>query len=224
MYSLFNHWICEDFSSFLASLFFLIFPIISPLSYGWSFLAERKTGYVKNVLTRTEKWKYYAAKYAAVIISGGAVLLTPIILNILIVSLFIPAVVPDIYYDTAYAVRMPSMFSHLFYTYPGWYMFLRVLLAFLFGGGLAALSFSLAFFTSKHIVAVLLPFLLSLGLHYGESIIPQEMQFGELSPFYIISANGTQLKILWVAIAELFIIYLLSLIPCIVKGKNEDVF
>lgn len=145
LYSLFNHWICEDFSSLASSMFFMLFPIFAVLGYGWSLFSEQKCGYIKNVVTRTTKRNYFLSKYIVTFLSGGVIVAVPVILNFLIVSMFVPAVKPDVFYTIGWTVLAKSMFSEYFYAQPFLYVFLRILVVFLFSGAIATISYALAF-------------------------------------------------------------------------------
>ncbi|MBQ7248084.1 MAG: hypothetical protein IJS22_08350 [Lachnospiraceae bacterium] len=223
-YSLYNFWIGEDFGTFLSSLFFFLFPILSSAPSIWIFFTEKKSGYIKSICTRTGLGKMYMAKYIVSFLSGGAAIAIPMTVNFIVVAMFVPAVTPDIYYDTYYTVVLPSMFSSLFYSAPLAYVILRIILAFFFGGCLAVLGFSLVFCVSRLYIALLLPFLSVLAVHYGESIIPERLLPGELSPVYIVSAHGFLYKTLWVAICELASMLIISIIIYLLKGKKKDVF
>lgn len=222
-YGLYNHWICQDFTSFSASLFWVLFPAFAAISYGWSFFTERKTGYIKNIITRTEKSQYYWAKYITTFIAGGLAVTVPVLINLIICAMYLPAVRPDIFYDINYGVYMPSMFSEIFYRTPLLYVLLRVLIVFLYSGGAAVISFTLAFIVPNRIAVVLLPFIICIGLHYtGSLMLPGSFNI-ELSPIYIVGSNGIRFRRLWVVLLEPIVSILISLTVCLYKGKKEDV-
>lgn len=222
-YGLYNHWICEDGSSFLSSLFFMIFPILSAAAYGWSHSSERKSGYIKNVITRVGKKDYYRIKYFITFIAGGVVITGPVIVNFIITASALPAVTPDVFYDTFTGIFLPSMFSELFYSHPLIYSIIRMLIVFLYGGGVAVISFSLGFFVRNRVAVVILPFLLCLGLHYADAFMTVYLYDAELSPMYILGSHGTHFRVFWVTAAE----FLLAVVPtyflCTYKGKRDDV-
>lgn len=223
LYSLFNHWLCEDFNSLASSLFFFIYPIICVMSYGWSFFEEKRSGYIKNVVCRTNKGHYYFSKYIATFLSGGATVGIPAVLNFFIVSMFIPAVKPDVFYDIGWTVRQASMFSECFFNVPFLYVFLRILLLFVFGGAISTVSFALAFLINNRFAVVLIPFLVTLAVHYGQSIFSTTSSIPELSPIYMISANGFKTKTLLGAVIEISLITVAVLFITLKKGVKSDV-
>ena len=224
LYSLFNSWICEDFGSLATQAFFFLLPIFSVLGYGWSFFYEKKNGYIKNVITRTSKKNYFTSKYIATFLSGGVLCVVPVIFNFLLVSLFIPAVTPHVFYDIGWTVSAASMFSGLFFEKPFLYVCCRILLVFLYGGAFGLFSFGLSFFLNNRFAVLLCPFLITLALHYGESLFPQAWGMPELSPIYILGANGYQIKMLLPALIEPLLIIGITLLLSYQKGGKADVF
>lgn len=222
LYSLFNHWICEDFSSLSSTMFFMLFPIFAVLGYGWSLFSEQKSGYIKNVVTRVSKRNYFLSKYIATFLSGGAIVSIPVIFNFLLVSMFVPAVKPDVFYDIGWTVRTNSMFSECFYTRPFLYVFLRILVVFLFSGAMATISYALAFFIRNRFAVILLPFLGVLALHFGQYLLRDASS--ELSPIYLLGGYGFNTKMLWAVILELEVILVPTFLLALLKGGKDDVF
>lgn len=109
MSTLFNQWIAEEWTSSGQSLFFLMLPFFASLTYSWSLSSELKSGYIKHMITRMNRKKYFMSKYVAVFIAGGLVITIPMLLNFMTVSSFIPAVRPDIFYDMYYANSNSSL-------------------------------------------------------------------------------------------------------------------
>lgn len=222
LYSLFNHWICEDFSSLASTMFFMLFPIFAVLGYGWSLFSEQKSGYIKNVITRTSKRNYFLSKYIATFLSGGAIVSVPVLFNFLLVSMFVPAVNPDIFYDIGWTVRTNSMFSEYFYAKPFLYVFLRVSVVFLFSGAIATVSYALAFFIRNRFAVILLPFLGVIFLHFGQYLL--ENISSELSPIYLLGGYGFNTKMLWAVLSELAVILVPTFLLALLKGGKDDVF
>lgn len=224
LYSLFNHWICEDLSSLSSSVFFLFAPAAAVIPYGYSMYAEIKSGYVKNVVTRTARKNYFISKMIAAFLSGGAVLAVPAAMNFMISAMFIPAVTPDVFYDVGWTVRQASMFSELFFASPFCYSALRCMIVFMFGGMFSLVSFTLGFFLKNKFAVILAPLLIALAIHFGQNLIPTEINAPELSPIYIMCANGFRIKKLWAAAAEFFTVLLGSSAAVYFKGVKSDVF
>ena len=79
--SVFNSYIGLSMTSVWTYVFFMIFPLIASLPYSSSYLSDVKGGYVKTIFIKTKKIYYFLAKLFAVFLSGGTVVLLPLILN-----------------------------------------------------------------------------------------------------------------------------------------------
>lgn len=225
MFTLFNHWIGGEFTSAFSSLFFLLVPLFAAIPYGWSYFSERKVGYVKNVMIRTKKSYYFLSKYIAVFISGGLVVVLPLFINFLIVSCFVPAYKPDVFYDIYYAVPMPHMWSYIFYSKPFLYVGLFLLFDFVFAGLIATLSLAVTFIVNHRFAVILIPFFLLLGIHYTESLLPADWFDVECSPIYFMRAVSIHTFVTWwVVLAESIVLFLLTFLITIKKGTKSDVF
>lgn len=152
--TLFTNWIGADHISPAASLFYLLLPLIASLGYGWSYCSEVKSGYIKNVVTRTSKKNYFLSKYIAVFLSGGTVVAVPILLNTAVVSLFVPAIKPDVFYDVYYAEHPWSTLTPLFYAHPVIYMLLKIIATFIFAGLISELCICVSFLSKNKFVTV----------------------------------------------------------------------
>lgn len=82
----YNSWIGGESMSLVYSLFYTLLPVAAALPFAWSFFTERRSGYIKNVCTRTKKQYYFVAKGVAVFVSGALVTLLPLAVNLLITS------------------------------------------------------------------------------------------------------------------------------------------
>jgi len=141
--SIFNQWIGLNYT-FWTSLFFTIFPLLASIPFADSFLVDRKSGYIKNILTRTSKKNYYISKFIAVFLSGGFAVAIPLLLDFYLTALFFPAVIPDIS-SGIFALFANSTWASAFYTHPFAYVFLYLLLIFVVSGILASVALAFSF-------------------------------------------------------------------------------
>ena len=168
--SLFNHWLGADLVFFPATAFFFLLPILAALPYGWSLVTEIRSGYVRNVLSRTSRKAYFVSKYAADFIAGALVIVVPLTVSVLVLALFLPAI-PMEY---AYPYGTISL-----------YCILYILLDGIYAGLIASLSTALAFFFKNRVAVVLSPFLLLLLADYVDSGFLTD---GEYSPMKFLHA------------------------------------
>ena len=140
VFTLYNSWIGAEVSMPMNSLYYILMPLMAPLAYGWSYFTEKKSGYVKNVVTRIDKKKYYLAKYIAVFLAGGAVVAIPLLVNVLAVACVVPAYQPDMFYEMYYVMDYHYMIR-LFFSMPVLYVAYVLVLDFVFAGLIATPQF-----------------------------------------------------------------------------------
>ena len=146
MTTVYNYWIGGDYEGPMTPLFYLLLPLLVCLPFSWSYLTDRKSGYINQSMVHIRKKSdYFFAKYIAIFLSGGVVVAVPLILNILTIACFIPAYHPDIFYDMYYSMSFHDM-RWLFYTNPVVYEIYIILQAFIFAGLFAVTGYVFSFF------------------------------------------------------------------------------
>lgn len=219
--SLFTYWIGGETISLYYSLFFLLIPIFAAFPYGWSYYMETKKGYIKNVITRTDKKKYYISKYIAVFVAGGLAVLIPLLINFMVVSCFVPARMTSVIYDQYINIPPTNMWSQIAYTHPYLYVFMYMILDYVFSGLIAGLCMTVSLFFKNRVVVVLLPFFLMLGLNFANTFSTT----WEYSPInfmhatrVINSANG------YIILLEALMLFAIGFVITIWRGSKSDVF
>ena len=182
--SLFNHWLGADLVFFPATAFFFLLPILAALPYGWSLVTEIRSGYVRNVLSRTSRKAYFVSKYAADFIAGALVIVVPLTVSVLVLALFLPAIPMEYAYPYG-TISQPCMWAELYFSHPYLYCILYILLDGIYAGLIASLSTALAFFFKNRVAVVLSPFLLLLLADYVDSGFLTD---GEYSPMKFLHA------------------------------------
>lgn len=228
MNTLYNHWVGGETHTLGSSVYFFIFPLLVAIPYGWSFCNEHRIGYTRCMVLKTGKFPYYFAKYCAVFLSGGLTMVIPLVFNFLLTAMFVPAVCPDPSYLIWYAVNGASLMSELYYTYPAVYVLLYLAIDFLFCGLIACLSYSISTIYKNRVVVVLLPFFLLLGLNFaGVSIVYTSnlIRYTEFSPIYFLHPAAARYDAGWnVIVAEALILFVLTFVPTVIKGKGNELY
>lgn len=228
METLFNHWIGGEPHSLGSADYFFLFPLLISIPYGWSYCAERRSGYVKNVVIRSGRTRYYLSKYMALFLSGGLAMVIPLLFNFLLTAMFVPAVTPDPSYATAYGMGASSFLSMFFFSQPFLYVFLYLLMDFLFGGLIACMCFAVSALIRIRVAVVLLPFFILLGFHYFcYSFIYTSITtiYTELSPMAFLrpapASYDTNLLVVLTWAAALF---LGTFLPTVVRGRRHEIY
>lgn len=134
--SAFQVWIGNGVS-FEYSLFIRLIPILAAMPYAVTYLSDIKSGIIKNYVTRTAKFNYLAAKYIAVFVTGGVVVVMPLLINYLTAITILPSLVWPV---GVFASSPKSIWSAIFYTHPHIYMIMYMIMLFVCGGLMATIA------------------------------------------------------------------------------------
>lgn len=159
--TVFQHWLGGESSSAQPAMYYMIVPLISAMPYLSTLYEDRKTGYVKNIFTRTSRSGYYVSKYTVTFLSAGTVAILPLILNFLLCAMILPATVPQAS-TGLYPIYSTSIMGELFYTEPYAYLGVYLALNFVFFGLLATVGLTVSFAVDNVFVVSLSPFMLYL--------------------------------------------------------------
>lgn len=220
--SLYNTWIGGECGSLGFTLFYTFLPLLAVIPYGWSYAMERKTGYAKMVQIRAGRISYFGAKYIATFLTGGVVIVVPLIFNLLFVACFVPAIQPTWIYSVYYPYHYGAIWSYLFFTQPIIFEILYLILVFIFAGLFSVMGFAVSFYTNKRVMAVLVPYFLILALHYSRRLLYGRV-YKELSPLNFLHAmsieNSADAGIIF---AEAIIFLGITIGIVIGKGRKDE--
>mgnify|MGYP005830114569 CR=1 FL=1 len=204
-FNVFYKWIGMNSFSFETQLLYFLLPILSSIPYSSSYLLDEKTGFIKNIYTRTTKRNYLISKFISNFMVGGMAFFLPIIINLVIVSLILPSVQPEIV-DGVTSIDYTSMWAELFYSNPYIYIFSYAVLNFLFGGLFATIGLACSVFVNRIFVLILCPFILYLFLFFAFQLTgnPALIPFKYLIPGQPVS--GITLNIILIQFFALLII------------------
>ncbi len=176
--SLFCHWLGTDVVSFPTSAFFFLLPVVAVLPYGWSLASEMNSGYTKNMLSRIPRKSYLLAKYIASFISGALLVFIPLLVSLLVLALFLPAIRMESIYPYG-TIGQGCMWAGIYYEHPYVYCVLYMLLDSVYAGLMATISTALSFFLKNKVAVVLAPFFIMLLADYVDVNF---LNGGEYSP------------------------------------------
>lgn len=157
--SLFTRWISVNGFTFGSVYFYMVWPILAAMPYGWSYAQEVRSGIINQYMTRTNRTIYFVSKYIAVFLCGGIVVAFPVIADLLLNALFCPASIPEVTHLLT-GVTDGYFMSVLFYTKPWVYAIIWCGVEFLYGGAIAGLCFLVGTKMRFHVMVILFPFVL----------------------------------------------------------------
>lgn len=222
--TLFNHWMGGEFGSFSTDLYYLVLPIFAVFPYAWSLFDERKSGYLKNMVTRCGRKRYIISKYISTFVVGGLTVLLPLVLNFILIACVVPARIPDPSLHVNYAIFGSSLLSGLFYSRPLLYALFYLLLPFAFGGLWAATTMAASLFFRNRYAALLIPYILLLIFQYLTQSFFAWHIYLEASPInYVRGVMVNNKSAAWVIILEFLLLFAFSFGTSLYRGLHDDV-
>lgn len=198
-YSLFVLWMPINGFQITTIYFFLIWPALAAMPYGWSYGQERNSGVTQQITTRSGKRTYFNAKFISVFISGGFAVFLPILINLLVDAMICPYALPKL---GIVPVFNGNFLSALYYTNPWVYAICWCMMEFLFGGATACLCFVVGSMLKLRVMTILVPLVLltvfdrlSLSLFPGANLT--------VSPLQMVAAASPNITPGWVLFTAL---------------------
>lgn len=93
--SLYNTALMFDFKSFFGYFYYYAAILLAAVPYVTTYYTDLREGYIKNIYIRMNRTGYLAGKYMAVFLTGGTICVIPLMLNLYLSALVIPALIPQ---------------------------------------------------------------------------------------------------------------------------------
>lgn len=212
-FSLFVRWIAVNGYTFGNYAFYLVWPILAAIPYGWSYAEDRKSGVYNQVVTRIGTKKYFVAKYMAVFISGGLAIAIPVLVNLLINALVCPYCVPSVVMSLT-SITNGYFLSELYYSNPWSFGILWCGVEFLWGGTIAASCLAVGTKFRHQVMVVIFPFVSLLIMDALSSVLASMGLMGniEISPLRLAQAAPDSANPTWIVFSVIGICILVSTI------------
>lgn len=220
-YTVFGSWLGMDDTHPWDLMYRYLIPLLAVLPFGATYFSDIRAGYIKNICTRTAKWKYLAAKYVAVFVSGGVTVVLPMLLNLLLTAAVLPSLAPST--NSLYSIFGGSMFATLFYEHPYGYIALYLFMYFIYGGVFSSLALLMKGMARYRFEVVLFPFVVYyiLGLTTGYFVW---LPIGVISPRHLLSMTQGIRMTEAVFFGEPVIIGIMVMVIYAWMGVRDDIF
>lgn len=185
--SIFCKWLGTDKGMSVGNLFVLILPLLTAFAYSYSISSDRKSGYIMQVVSRGNRFKFFASKYLVSILSGGIVFVFALVLDYMLLGLFSYAYLPT---PTSLSTGMnPFKFcSELFYSNTYLFALLWLIMAFLWGCAMASIGACVGIYIKNYIITSIAPFLVFMA---------QSIVVGYIMQKYMITVSGNMVNLVW---------------------------
>jgi len=204
-FSLFLLWMPVNEISYGKSLFYLVWPILAAMPFGWSYRQERKSGLYIQTVSQIGRRRCFVAKYAAIFVSGGLAVSIPVLFNLLANAMFCPYVVPDIL--NLVQISDGYFLSELYFTVPWAYALIWCGVEFLLGGAAAGLCCIVGTKLRFQVMTILTPFSILMVLDGIYTAIRNQTYWNlELSPLQLAAAVPRYANPEWVVLSAFVIL------------------
>lgn len=214
--SVYGKWMGVDNTTVYAGLYYFVLPIISSVPFVGSLKEDLQTGYIRNVVTRVEKSKYFLVKYSVTFVISGFVSVFPLILNFVLTALILPLLTPQA--NTAnFPIFQYCFMGDFYYKHPLGYVLIFLLITYAFMGLLATTGLLASYICNRVFSVVLTPFIIYLLLYALTQITGwnQVCPYAFLRPGQPVAANA------FVIIIEMCILLFAGGVYFYVSKKRE---
>ncbi|TDU11121.1 membrane-spanning protein [Bacillus subtilis] len=194
----YNWWFLFNPEIYL-SIIITVFPLLASVPYADSYIEEKKSGFLKNILLRQNKNKYLTTKFFINFLIGGMASITPLVLNLIVYFSLLPAIKPNIYFGN---IPVFGFLPDLYVNHPLIYIILRIGNCFIFGGIFASIALTCSLFVENRYIAIGIPFFIYTIL----DIILDTFNFQSYSP----------LKFLFLDVPFTYGIYVIATVTIII--------
>ena len=209
----YTKWMFFDDSNFVRYIYLFVMPILVTIPYGTSYYSDCRSGYIKQMVTRTSSRSYHKAKYLANFISAALIFLAPACINFVMTSWIYPMYNPS---PLVANLREYNLFYKLFYDVPYVYLIGCIFYYCIISGLLASISLLVSKYIENYFSIIITPFVLA----FVAMLVDRILNGGYFGLMAII--NGKVMKDFYYPLIMLGIIFVITYIP-FVYGKKEVV-
>lgn len=221
-YSLFARWMGINGFTFGHVLFYLLWPLLAALPFGWTYASDLRSGYWRQIVTRAGRDRAALARYLAVFTGGGLAVMLPLLADLLVNALICPACALRVT-SSLTTVVSGHFLSELFYTRPWLWSLIWCGASFLWGGAAAVMCLGVGRVLRRGFAAVLSPLALMLVLDLLLTGAAEAAGL-ELSPYCLASPAALSADPLWLVLAEIAAISALSLAGFWIQERKNELY
>ena len=216
----YEHYMGLKNGSMFAIYYYMFMVVLAAVPFAATAYTDYRSGYLKQIFTRSHKKNYYVSKYTAAFFSAGTVAVVPQILNFMIVALLLPSIQP--YAGIGYVGLLGDcMWADIYYQNAFLYIVMYWVLDFVVYGCMNMLGVALMWFFDNKFAVLLIPFffyqILNLSMRFiGKSALMPDSFLRPGQPLIGVEFY----EILWI-IAGMVLICVIS---CIYGIKKQDYY
>lgn len=218
--TLYNSWMGAESMSIGSILFFRLLPLLAVLPCGYYYSKETNGDYLCFCSIQCSRTSYLLCKAVAAFLAGGIVIVVPLLFSFLLVSLFIPAISPNIIHNEYFSMRHGDLFSGIAYSSPLLFTFIYLLLDFVFAGFIGCLTLPTALIFKHRAAPIIVPVLFITASDFARMLLYYR-SYAEISPLNLMRAlQPSNIATTPVVVAWLIIFFAIIALTVMVGGKS----
>lgn len=190
--SVYTRWIESFTGSPLPQIYWMVFPLLVVIPFASILRADQKNNYFYLIQVKGNSKHYMNRAFIMNFLVGGLVGTIPLALNFYVLATILPAIKPNLVLDGDGNITINKMsltiFPDLYYSHPLIHVCLFLFIAFLVGGLLACLAFSIGMWTRSVFLTISSSFIL---IYMARFFLPSPNKFWESSIIPTTYANQT---------------------------------
>lgn len=156
--SLYRVWIGGERFSFASALLFYMLPLLAALAYGSSYYDDRKNGYLKHLCLQRAKVEIVVSRAISNFAAAFCTVIFPYILDLMLLSLFYPALRPEI--TTQDFLADNSFMIDIYLAHPLIYCLIYLAIMGVLFGAVSCFSLAASFYMKYRTLVVATPFII----------------------------------------------------------------
>ena len=220
--SVFNRWMGSVMGlEPYATAYIYVCMLLAALPYCGLFVKDNKSQYILQYYSRVSKNKVHISRFVMTFVSGGIIVLIPILLNFMATTMFLPALNPVENGD--FLNRGMSFMSNLYSDHIFVYILVYMIQTILYGGAFSVISLAVSFYFDNSFLTIIMPFISFYGVGVLSSICKNIFDTYTFSPMTLICPSHLLLDgSLFAFVIEPVLITLLSGLIYFVKGASNE--
>lgn len=220
--TLYNSWLGAT-ADMGTILFFYLVPLIAILPCGWNIAEEIHNGYLKVMVPRVGRRRYFSAKLIAAFLSGGTAVTAALLFSLGITAALVPATLTRPYDNMYYWVSHGDIFSALAFSHPLIYALIYILIDFVFAGLFACLPLVVALHNENRVASLIIPYIVLILCDSARQCL-NYISYIEISPLNLMrSLPPENAAKSYVVIAWFAVFAAVSLIFGLRKGEKREI-
>lgn len=197
----------------------LLAPLLAVLPFADSYALDRTQGYLRHVLIRVSRTRYFLAKFLANLLAGGLAIVLPYLAVFIYTSFAYPRGLAPVAQSRIPFDPLPGPLGYLYRQAPDFYILFLIGLGFVFGAAYATLGLAISSLINNRYLVLATPFL----LYHIANFVLAVLGLEAWTPPVTLIAHAVKTASWLTVFGELGGIFIISAVWFLALAKRDDV-